>query len=95
MINLGDEVKEIVSGFSGIATGRTEYIAGCIQILVCPKTLTKDGELKKGKWFDEGLLEVIKRKSVNTDKVKTKKAKTKEETVIGGPREGLNPMPRS
>ena len=31
MIQLGEKVKDIVSGFSGIATAEAQYLNGCIQ----------------------------------------------------------------
>ena len=32
MIQLGDKVRDVVSGFEGIAICRSEWITGCIQI---------------------------------------------------------------
>lgn len=53
---LGKKVKDIVSGFSGIATARCEYLNGCVQYqLEAP--LSKTGERKK-EWFDEGQLSI-------------------------------------
>lgn len=40
-IKLGDKVRDRVTGFEGIATHRTEFMNGCVQILVSPR-------LKKG-----------------------------------------------
>jgi hypothetical protein len=58
MIRLGSKVKDVVSGFEGITTGRAEYLTGCAQYLVAPPGLDKDGKLKDAHWFDEGKLVV-------------------------------------
>lgn len=63
MIQLGDEVKDTISGFSGIAVCRHTYLQGCDRISVQPK-INKDGELKDSLAFDEPQLEVIKPKKV-------------------------------
>ena len=44
-IELGDKVKDTVTGFTGIAVARTNWIAGCDRIIVQP-------ECKKGKQMD-------------------------------------------
>lgn len=41
-IKLGDKVKDKVSGFEGIATAKTIFLNGCLQIEVTPKI--KEGE---------------------------------------------------
>ena len=41
---LGQKVKDSITGFAGIVTGRAEYITGCHQILVQPPVKNaKDG----------------------------------------------------
>ena len=37
IIKLGDKVKDIVTGYEGIATSRTEFLNGCIQFEVTAK----------------------------------------------------------
>ena len=61
MINLGDTVKDSISGFTGIATARSKFLHGCIRIFVEPNKLTKDGTTIDGKWFDEPQLTVTKK----------------------------------
>ncbi len=58
MIKLGNKVKDTVTGFQGIATGRTEWMYGCARICVEPQEL-HDGKPIEGQWFDEQRLEVI------------------------------------
>lgn len=74
-INLGDKVKDTVTGFKGIAVGRTVWLHGCSRIVVQPEGLTKDGKLFETQSFDEPQLVVIT------------SAKKKEGThKTGGPR---------
>lgn len=65
-IKLGTLVREIVTGFEGIATGRVEYITGCNQVLVAPR-VKDDGAFIDSQWFDEQRLEVIKKEVVKLD----------------------------
>lgn len=52
---LGIEAKEIVTGFTGIVTSRTEHITGCNTYGVQPKAV--DGKVCDMQWFDENRLE--------------------------------------
>ena len=45
MIELGEKVKDKVTGFVGIATSRVDYLNGCVQYGITPKM--KKGESKK------------------------------------------------
>lgn len=56
-IQLGSKVKDIVSGFTGIATARIEYLNGCIQIKVV-HPVDKTGEVKEC-WFDIQQVQVL------------------------------------
>jgi hypothetical protein len=58
MIDLGTYVTDRQTGFGGIATARTEYMYGCVRILVEPTELTEEGKLPKGEWFDEPRLDI-------------------------------------
>jgi heat shock protein HspQ len=48
IFELGDEVKEKVTGFTGIVMARVEYATGCMQIGVLSREL-RDG--KPQDWF--------------------------------------------
>ena len=52
VIKLGEKVRDSISGFSGIATARAEYLFGCVRVLIEPTALV-DGKLAEGEWFDE------------------------------------------
>ncbi len=55
MINLGDIVKDKVTGLEGTAVAKIIYMNGCIQYEVQPKKL-KDGIIVKSAWIDGGQL---------------------------------------
>ena len=56
-IKLGATVRDKISGFVGVVTGRCEYLNGCVQFQVSPTTL-KDGDIQKSHWLDIQQLEV-------------------------------------
>ena len=58
MINLGDEVKDTVSGFQGGAVSRHSYFQGCDRVSVQPP-VDKDGKLPETATFDEPQLIVV------------------------------------
>jgi hypothetical protein len=78
-IELGDEVKDIVSGFTGIATARTEFLNGCVRISIDPP-VDKDGKPVDGKWFDVEQVEVMQRAKVQP------RPATPKATTTGGDR---------
>jgi hypothetical protein len=55
-ISLGCRVTDTVNGFTGLVTGRLEYLNGCRQFLVKPEALDKDGKPQDGIWIDEQYL---------------------------------------
>jgi hypothetical protein len=79
LVQLGDRVKDSITGFAGTAVSRTEFITGCIRIGVQPD-VGKDGKLPEGQGFDEPMLIVTQKAK---PKVVAKAAATKE---TGGPR---------
>ena len=62
-INLGDEVKDVVTGFKGIVTSRTQWLHNCNVYGVQPQGL-KDGKSFAREHFDEPQLKVIVKKVV-------------------------------
>lgn len=59
-IKLGDNVKDRITGFKGIALARAEYLAGCVRILIQPEGLDEKGEARESDWIDEGLVVLVK-----------------------------------
>lgn len=54
---LGSTVTDKITGFTGIVTGRVEYISGCNQLLVTSR-VGSDGAVKDPQWLDEQRCEV-------------------------------------
>lgn len=52
-IKLGSFVKDLLTGFTGIATSRTEYLYGCVHIGITSCGLDKDGVPVGALLFDE------------------------------------------
>lgn len=58
MIQLGNHVRDSLTGFSGVATARTEWLYGCARICIEPREL-RDGKPIEAQWFDEQRVEVL------------------------------------
>lgn len=57
-IKLGTKVREITTGFEGIATSKIEYLNGCVQYCVQPR-VDKDGKRQEAFYIDWQSLESI------------------------------------
>jgi len=64
MVELGQKVKDNITGFAGIATAKCEYLNGCISIQVKPIKLTKEGKMIEAEWIDEQQLIITSRATV-------------------------------
>src|SRR5687768_7018463 len=58
IFNLGDKVKDRISGLTGIVTSRAEHLYGCARYWVSPQEV-KDGKPAEGAWFDEAGIELV------------------------------------
>ncbi len=54
-IELGDKVKDQITGYKGTAIGHSEYLNGCVRVMVQPPIDDK-GEIPEAQWIDEGQL---------------------------------------
>jgi hypothetical protein len=63
---LGTTMRDKITGFAGVATGRAEYISGCVQVLLAPKA-KEDGSFTPSEWFDEQRLEPMQAARVVLD----------------------------
>lgn len=70
-IQLGDKVKDTITGFTGIVIGRTTWLHGCDRLVVQPEGLTKDGKIFENSSFDEPQLVVLKAKKIKEGDHKT------------------------
>lgn len=60
MIGVGDSVKDKITGLTGIAVCRTEWLYGCVRVGVQPRT-AKDGKIPEIEYIDEPQLKLVKR----------------------------------
>jgi hypothetical protein len=63
MANLGDKVKDTVTGLTGIVVAKTRYLQGCTRIAVQPQEV-KDGKPVEASWFDEPQLQVVEPEAI-------------------------------
>ena len=63
---LGRRVKDRITGFTGVVTGRVEYITGCNLVLVAPP-LGPDGALRDSAWFDEQHVTYVDEERITID----------------------------
>ena len=62
---LGAVLKDIVTGFEGVAMGRTQYFTNCNHYGLCSQKLTKDAKPDEWVWLDESRLVLLKKKGVS------------------------------
>ena len=55
-LEMGDKVRDTITGFKGRIVARCQYINGCDQCLVKPG-VGKDGKMPVGEWIDDQQLE--------------------------------------
>ncbi len=63
MIELGDKVKDTITGFAGVATAKIIFLNGCVQFLVTPKMAkpkkNETPEYPTATYIDEEQLRVV------------------------------------
>lgn len=70
MIQLGDKVKCIYTGFTGIVVSKTEFINGCVQFGVAPPA-TRKNIFQEDVGIDEQCLRVVSVKKKKTPQRRT------------------------
>jgi hypothetical protein len=58
-VALGREVRDLVTGFSGIAICESRWLNGCVRYTVQPTKLDKEGKAHETACFDTEQLETI------------------------------------
>ena len=66
MFKLGWTLKDKITGFQGVVTGRCEYISGCHQVLLVPPTDDK-GSYVESHWFDESRCDRVGASEITLD----------------------------
>ncbi len=64
MIQLGDKVKDRVTGMTGIVMARTDWLNGCVRMVVQPQEL-KDGKPVEPSSFDIEELILIEENAIS------------------------------
>lgn len=67
MVKIGTVVTDSITGFSGVAISRTEYLHGCARIGIQPKQL-HEGKPIESQFFDE--LQLVENIPAANDDVK-------------------------
>ena len=62
MIKLGSKVMDKVTGFQGIAVGRSDWLWGCVTYGLA--STDKEGMPRELEWFDSDRLAVVEEKTV-------------------------------
>lgn len=57
-IKLGMKVEDTVSGLTGIATAKSEWLNGCVRYAI-QAPVDSDGKVPDDYWVDSGQLEII------------------------------------
>lgn len=83
-LQLGDTVKDTVTGFTGVAVARTKWLMSCDRIYVQPK-VNKDGENSKAQEFDLKQLVITKKVSKEMLEASGQTPKKKTNARTGGP----------
>jgi hypothetical protein len=57
-VELGDRVKDVVTGYEGVVTVFMRCMTGCDQFAVQSGTVNADGKLSDAFWFDRHRLQM-------------------------------------
>jgi len=88
---LGDVVKDVVTGFEGVIRGRADYLTGCDRFAVQSLTIKENSKPEEWVWFDENEIVLAKKdktsKSIKEHFFPKATEKPKETSSrVGGPR---------
>ncbi len=71
-VQLGDEVKETITGLKGTCTAVADWLYGCKRIVIQAK-MNKDGTIPEAIWTDEAGCEITKAKAIQPKPAQLKK----------------------
>lgn len=63
--DIGDQLKDVVSGYVGIVMCISFYSTGCVHYGLAPKKLTENVKVGDWEWIDQSRLTRMKRKAVS------------------------------
>jgi heat shock protein HspQ len=70
--NLGDSLKDKVSGFTGVVMVVAFYSTGCTHYGLLSQKVSKDGKIPEWEWIDESRLSRVKKNVISFNKTGTK-----------------------
>lgn len=73
---LGDILKDKVTGFTGVVMVRAEYFTGCIHYGLCPRKVGKNGTIPEWEWVDVSRLVKAKGKVILSQSTSKKAVRT-------------------
>ena len=65
---IGQEVKDIITGFSGIVMCYSCYFSGCIHYGVAGRQ-TPNGKIEGWEYFDESRIELVNKENIFEDRI--------------------------
>jgi hypothetical protein len=68
---LGQEIKDVITGYQGVVMVRAEYFTGCRHYGVLTRLPDKDGNERPWNWLDESRWEVVELPKVEQPKRKS------------------------
>lgn len=93
-VELGDRVRDRVSGIEGIATARTQWLNGCERWSISPRA-GEDGKLPDDVWVDQQQVELCEKDPELFFSVDERPEKRLTRGAItGGPTSSVDRMPQ-
>lgn len=84
IVKLGDLVRDVVTGYEGIATARCTFLQGCDRICIQPEK-DKDGKHIDGRYFDEPDVVIVEAGAYQNRLEKSKEKRNGIVKKSGGP----------
>ena len=85
-VELGDRVKDVITGMTGIVFGISDWLYGCRRITVQPEK-EKDGKPAETFCVDEPQLKITKKGAIAPDD--DSKVESRPKKTTGGPRDDV------
>lgn len=85
---LGDKLKDRVTGLVGVATVRSEHLFGCERYWIEPQQIGTDGKPIEGRWIDQDSLELVEAQVIKRQIYRVVSQEEAESTSISMRRAG-------
>ena len=84
-VKLGDLVRDVVTGYEGIATARCTFLQGCDRICIQPPMNEKEHKHVEGRYYDEPDVVIVEKGAYFKRLEETKKKRNGNVKKDGGP----------